>query len=80
MIQAYVLIQTHVGASGRIAHELRAIEAVISAEPVTGPYDVVVRVEAADLDGLGKLVASRIHAVEGITRTITCLISGWQRP
>lgn len=76
MIQAYVLIQTHVGAAGRIANELRAIEAVILAEPVTGPYDVVVRAEAADLDSLGTLVAGRMHAVDGITRTITCLISG----
>jgi DNA-binding Lrp family transcriptional regulator len=78
MIQAYVLIQAHVGSAGQIAHELRATEGVISAEPVTGPYDVVVRVEAADLDRLGKLVAARIQAVEGITRTITCLIAGWQ--
>ena len=78
MIRAFVLIQTLAGAAGRVAHELRAIEGVISAEPVTGPYDVVVRVEAADLDRLGKLVAARIHAVAGITRTITCLVAGWQ--
>ena len=77
MIHAYVLIQTHVGAAGRIVHELRAIEGVISAEPVTGPYDVVARAKAADLDRLGKLVAARVQAVEGVSRTITCLITGW---
>ncbi len=80
MIQAYVLMQTHVGAGGRITHEVRSIEGVISAEPVTGPYDIVARVEAADLDSLGELVATRIQAVEGITRTLTCLIPGWRRP
>jgi DNA-binding Lrp family transcriptional regulator len=78
MIQAYVLIQTHVGSAGQIAHEVRAIEGVISAEPVTGPYDVVVRIKASDLDRVGKLVAARIQSVAGITRTLTCLIAGWQ--
>jgi DNA-binding Lrp family transcriptional regulator len=45
---------------------------VRSADIVTGPYDVVVRVEAASIDALGRLVVSKIQAVEGITRTLTC--------
>jgi hypothetical protein len=28
--------------------------------------------EAADIDELGKMVVSKIQAVEGITRTLTC--------
>mgnify|MGYP000704279929 CR=1 FL=1 len=39
---------------------------------VTGPYDVVVKAEAQNVDELGKLVVARIQAVEGITRTLTC--------
>jgi hypothetical protein len=38
---------------------------------VTGPYDVVARVEAASIDALGRLVVSKIQTVEGITRTLT---------
>ena len=42
------------------------------AEDVTGPYDVIVRAEARNVDELGKLVVARIQAVAGITRTLTC--------
>lgn len=45
---------------------------MISSEVVTGPYDVIARAEAADMDDLGKLVVARIQAVDGVTRTLTC--------
>jgi DNA-binding Lrp family transcriptional regulator len=48
------------------------VNGVISADDVTGPYDVIVKTEAASLDDLGKLVVSQIHNVPGITRTYTC--------
>ena len=43
-----------------------------SAEDVTGPYDVIVRAEAKNVDELGKLVVSKVQNLEGITRTLTC--------
>lgn len=72
MVQAYVLIQTEVGKAAQVADEVRKIPGVESADDVTGPYDVIVRVEAEDVDQLGKLVVARIQGVEGITRTLTC--------
>ena len=57
-----------------MASETRKIEGVQSADDVTGPYDVVVKVSAEDVDQLGKLVVARVQAVEGITRTITCAV------
>jgi DNA-binding Lrp family transcriptional regulator len=71
-ITAYVLIQTEVGRAIDVANKARAISGVISADDVTGPYDVIVKTEAATLDELGKMVVSQIQAVEGITRTFTC--------
>jgi DNA-binding Lrp family transcriptional regulator len=49
-----------------------AIQGVRLPDIVTGPYEVVARVEAATIDALGRLVVSKIQAVEGITRTLTC--------
>ena len=72
MVQAYVLIQTEVGKAALVAEEVRAIEGVESADDVTGPYDVIVRAAADDVDQLGKLVVARIQAIGGITRTLTC--------
>jgi DNA-binding Lrp family transcriptional regulator len=72
-VSAYVLVQTTVNAS-HVAHEIRSVQGVESADDVSGPYDVIVRLSATDMDALGRLVVSNIQAVEGITRTLTCPI------
>ncbi len=72
MVQAYVLIQTEVGKAAIVAEEVRAIPGVDSADDVTGPYDVIVKASAGDVDQLGKLVVAKIQAIGGITRTLTC--------
>ena len=72
MIRAYVLIQTKVGQTARVAKEVAELDRVGSAVAVTGPYDVIAMVEAASIDGLGRVVVSRIQGVKGISRTLTC--------
>lgn len=72
MVQAYVLIQTEVGKAAIVADEVRGIPGVADADDVTGPYDVIVKATADDVDALGKLVVAKIQAIEGITRTLTC--------
>jgi DNA-binding Lrp family transcriptional regulator len=71
-VHAYVLIQTEVGKAANVADQVRTIEGVVSAEDVTGPYDVIVRAEATSVDELGRMVVSHIQLIEGITRTVTC--------
>ena len=71
-VQAYILIQTEVGKAATVATEIGGIKGVTQAEDVTGPYDVIVRAEARNVDELGKLVVAKIQAVPGITRTLTC--------
>ncbi|GAA3024906.1 Lrp/AsnC ligand binding domain-containing protein [Kitasatospora albolonga] len=72
MVQAYILIQTEVGKATAVAQEIQKIQGVVSAEDVTGPYDVIVRAEAATIDELGRLVVAQVQQIEGITRTLTC--------
>ena len=72
MVQAYILIQTEVGKAAAVAAAIAGLEGVAQAEDVTGPYDVIVRAQANDVDELGKLVVASIQSVEGITRTLTC--------
>ncbi len=71
---AYILIQTDVGRAAAVAATIADIEGVVLAEDVTGPYDVIARVEASTVDELGKLVISRIQDTDGITRTLTCTV------
>jgi DNA-binding Lrp family transcriptional regulator len=72
VVYAYILIQTEVGQAAAVAGKIAQIEGVTTAEDVTGPYDVIVRAEAENVDQLGQLVVARIQNVDGITRTLTC--------
>jgi DNA-binding Lrp family transcriptional regulator len=72
VVQAYILVQTEVGRSAAVAGQIAELPGVVSAEDVTGPYDVIVRTEAETMDDLGKLIVARIQVIEGITRTLTC--------
>ncbi|MVA75649.1 Lrp/AsnC family transcriptional regulator [Auraticoccus sp. F435] len=71
-VRAYVLVQTGVGQSAAVSEQIRRLEGVVVARDVTGPYDVVVEVEAATVDDLGRLVVAQVQTVPGITRTVTC--------
>ena len=73
-VHAYVLIQTDIGKAAHVADELDGIDGVTQAEAVTGPYDVIVQVEAPSMNDLGRMVVRDIQQIAGITRTITCPI------
>ena len=72
MVTAYILVQTEVGKAAQVAKDIAEIKGVQQAQAVTGPYDVIVRAEARNIDELGQLVVARVQAVAGITRTLTC--------
>jgi len=74
MVTAYILIQTEVGKAAQVATDIIDITGVQQAQAVAGPYDVIVRAQARNLDELGQLVVARVQAVHGITRTLTCPI------
>lgn len=74
MLRAYILIETVVGTSSKVVASLKAMEGVRSADFVTGPYDVIVEVEAIGEGALGELLEDHIRRVPGITKTITCLV------
>lgn len=75
-----MLIQTEVGRAEVVAKQLAGLSGVLSAEYVTGPYDVVVRIGAQTLDELQAGVVPTVQQVVGITRTLTCPIAGGVRP
>ncbi len=75
MVQAYILIQTEVGKARDVATAIRGLAGVARVDAVIGPYDVVVFTEARNSDELGKLVVSKVQAIPGITRTVTCTVA-----
>ena len=72
VIAAYILIQTQVGKAAVVAAALGGLPGVLEAASVAGPYDVIARAQAQDIDELAKLAASRVQALDGVTRTMSC--------
>ena len=75
-----MLIQTEVGRAEVIAKQLAGLPGVLSAEYVTGPYDVVVRISGDDDLDLQSTVVPSVQQVTGITRTLTCPIANGAYP
>jgi DNA-binding Lrp family transcriptional regulator len=71
MIEAFVLVQVDVTVGRKVGDEIGRIPGVQLAQVVTGPYDVIVRVEADSMELLGKLI-DEIQKITGVTRTLTC--------
>ena len=71
--RAYVLIEAEAGQVGSVISELRAMPGVAAADPVTGPYDIIVTIETPDPRDIGRLVMNEVHGITGIKRTVTCL-------
>ena len=74
MLSAYVLIETQVGKVAHVAQAMSDLDGVQVAEDLAGPYDVIARVQASGLDELGRLIVFRMQALEGVTRTLTCMV------
>ena len=74
MLNAYVPIQTEVGKVAHVAQALSDLDGVEVAEEITGPYDIIAKIQAPGLDQLGRLVVARLQLVDGVTRTLTCTV------
>ncbi|MFN0094673.1 MAG: Lrp/AsnC ligand binding domain-containing protein [Dehalococcoidia bacterium] len=76
-VRGYVLIETDVGKAKAVGAAIREIvypnAKVTTVDTVTGPYDVIVQIEAEDLDALGNAVTEAVQKVNGVQRTNTCL-------
>ncbi len=77
-VRAYILIECAAGTARRVHDGLQSLAVanakVMSADTVTGPYDVVVLLESEDLDRMGWAVTEGIQRLQGVERTNTCLI------
>ena len=78
-MKAYVLVQAD---PTRVRNVVDAVKGkgvagcrVLSAEAVTGPYDVVLVCEGENLDAIGRCVLDVCARVQGVQRTLTCLVS-----
>lgn len=74
MATAYVLIEAAPKRALQACGKIAKVAGVKSAHLVTGPYDIIALVEGKDPGAIGKLVLSKIQAVPGVGKTITCVV------
>ncbi len=76
-IRGYILVETEVGRTQAVGSAVRGLAStnarVLAVDTVTGPFDVIVQLEADDLDLLGKCITEELQKIDGIQRTTTCL-------
>ena len=74
MHAAFILIEVKAGKAWSVASEASRIEYVRATHVVTGPYDVIVYLEAEEplVDAI-KRVVERIQGIEGVEKTVTAI-------
>ena len=75
MLTAYILIETVVGTGSKVADSLRGVREVLEVDRVTGPYDVIARVETEDIVALSVLLHDKVQRMTGVTKTLTCVVA-----
>lgn len=73
MARAYVLVETAMGQTPSVVEALRKIPGVKSVDPITGPYDAVVMVEA-EPHRIGAIATVQIRMIKGVNRILTCYV------
>ncbi|MHA2099456.1 MAG: Lrp/AsnC family transcriptional regulator, partial [Candidatus Kariarchaeaceae archaeon] len=73
MATAFILINTDVAAEEEVMEQLKSIAEVKSVHLVYGIYDLIVQIEADDLDTLKKGVTENLRSIEKIRSTMTMI-------
>jgi len=73
-IEAYVFIECEHARSKQVYDKISTIEGVKKVNIVTGPYDIIAIVTAADFKALGDLVITRLQSEHFVKRTMTNVI------
>ena len=73
-LSAYIFLETEAGKTPVVAKRVARIKGVQHAHVVTGPYDIIVFVEAEDTSELVNIIVKKIQGVAGVTRTLTSVV------
>lgn len=73
MIKAFVLINVEASKHMEVLEHVKKIEGVNESHLVTGLHDLILYVSADDLKSMGSLIVSKIQAISGVSRTVTCI-------
>jgi len=70
-VTAYLFLECTPGRLKEVLAKLKRVSGVREAHIVTGSYDIIALVDAADLAALSDAILSRIQAIPGVHKTTT---------
>jgi DNA-binding Lrp family transcriptional regulator len=73
-LSAFILIEVAGDHTKSAYKTVQRISGVKAAYTVSGNYDLIVQVEAENLEELSDLLMSKIRAVDGVIKTNTCIV------
>jgi DNA-binding Lrp family transcriptional regulator len=76
METVYLLIETELGRLEEVAGRLKAIPTVTEVDAVTGPFDLIVKIQARHVNEALDIVLHMVRKVPGIKSTETLVTMG----
>jgi len=75
MESVYVLIETEAGELENVVRELRNKEGVKEVNAITGPFDVIVKIETEHITEALQTIVHDIRKIKGVksTETLVCI-------
>ncbi len=74
MATAFVLVNSEIGAEGKVLEAVKEISAVQEAYVVYGVYDIILQVAAPSMDELKEIITTNIRTLENVRSTMTMIV------
>jgi DNA-binding Lrp family transcriptional regulator len=71
--KAYVLINCELGAESQISEEVKSMDYVKEILGVFGNYDIIIKLECKNVDGISETIAKKIRKMEKVNSTTTLM-------
>jgi DNA-binding Lrp family transcriptional regulator len=75
MTDAYVLVNVQGGAEDNVLKQIRTIRGAAEAYVSYGVYDLIVKVQADNMQELKDVVTHKIRQIKGVQSTLTLLMT-----
>ncbi len=75
MAIAYVLISCDLGFDAEIIHEIKQVEDVKEVRGVFGAYDILVKLESANVETLRETIMWKIRKLNRVRSTLTLMVT-----
>ncbi len=73
---AFTQIEAEMGEIDKVLHEILQIDEVVEAYSVTGPYEIIAKIETKKFENITDIIPEKIHEIDGVIDTVTSIAFG----